>query len=153
LRAQRRGQQRYGTITLSVPGMPKRQYAVPIHKVMAYALWGNAAFVQGVHVRHLDGNSENNRRENLALGSAAENEADKPRSMKVRVARAARAAQASPHNARFTYYEVISIREHCELQRTKTGRIKRGVVKKLAEHYQVTAAAISAIAVGKNYAG
>jgi HNH endonuclease len=152
LAAHRRGRQRYGTITLSISGMQNRQYAVPIHKVIAYAIWGDAAFAPGIHVRHLDGNSENNRRVNLALGTACDNERDKSSEVKSRAARAARAAQVTPHNAKFTYFEVDFIRERCSEYRRPNGRVKRGIVKDLAERFDVTPAAISAIANRKNYA-
>jgi hypothetical protein len=151
LKAQKRGKQRYGTITLSVPDMEKRQYAVPVHKVIAFAIWREAAFARGIHVRHLDNNSENNRAENLALGSASDNERDKSAVVKSRAARIARAAQASPHNVRFVYHEVDTIRQHCDANRVVSGRIRRGIVKDLALYYNVTPAAISSIANRKNY--
>lgn len=50
-----------------------------VHKLAAFQLFGEASFADGVHVRHLDGNSRNNSHANLALGTAAENNADKSR--------------------------------------------------------------------------
>lgn len=50
---------------------------VGVHRLVASAFIGEP--LPGQHVRHLDGNKQNNRLENLAVGSAKENMADRER--------------------------------------------------------------------------
>ncbi len=73
-----RGTQTHPTCSLRTAGLTKPFYAVPYHKVVAYAIWGRAAFAPGIHVRHLDGDVLNNRRANLALGTPKQNSQDIP---------------------------------------------------------------------------
>lgn len=88
------GKQKYPTIMLHVRGLPKRSYTVHAHKFIGYLLWGKAA-LQGrqAHVRHLNLPTTDLRRENLKLGTARENEMDKPAHVRQASARTARAAQ------------------------------------------------------------
>lgn len=51
---------------------------IKVHQLCAYqkfGLWDSSR----IHVRHLDGNSLNNRPENIALGTASQNMLDRPR--------------------------------------------------------------------------
>jgi hypothetical protein len=73
------GTSMYGLVGLSVSGMSRSQLALNTHKVVAYAIWGRAAVARGIHVRHLNNNPTDNRKANLALGSAHENLLDAPR--------------------------------------------------------------------------
>jgi hypothetical protein len=84
---------------------------VPIHKAVAYCVWGDRAFGgRHVHVRHLDGDASNNTMTNLAIGTPHENALDKPATLRERVGRAswtalsperrqARAMLAGKHSA------------------------------------------------------
>lgn len=63
---------------------------VAVHQFVAYDKFGEAALAPGVHVRHMDGNPLNNRRENIEIGTASDNMMDQTR--EVRVAKARRAA-------------------------------------------------------------
>jgi hypothetical protein len=137
------------TVRLHVLGLPRRAYSVPAHKVIAYAIFGPTAFEKGVHVRHLDGDTENNRKDNLALGSPSDNERDKPVYIRHRSATLARASQ--PHrsfNARLPPRSIAEIRQLLASSQSPGGRVKRGVVKALAEKYRVSSSTISL--VGKN---
>ena len=51
---------------------------VMVHKLAAYQKFGEAVFVEGIQVRHLDGDSLNNRTDNIAIGTCAQNHMDKP---------------------------------------------------------------------------
>ena len=139
------GSQRYPSVSLVTPNMPNRFYAVPAHKVIAYAAWGDAAFESCV--RHLNDNTCDIRIVNLALGTHSENEHDKPSHVRQRSARAARAAQpVRSYNTKVTAKDVIAIRAETDKHRNHNGRIRRGVVKRLAEHYGVASSTISSIA-------
>ena len=65
-----------------------RGAVVPVHKAVAYCVWGDRAFGgRRVHVRHLDGDTSNNSITNLAIGTPRENALDKPASTRSRVVR------------------------------------------------------------------
>lgn len=106
-----RGTQRYPTIPMVTPNMPRRFYSVPVHKVVAYAIWGRAAFEDGIQVRHLNASTIDNRGHNLAKGTSSENQYDKPKEVRIRAAKKARAAQGSrPMNAKLNSGSVRQIR-------------------------------------------
>jgi hypothetical protein len=140
------------TVRLHVSGMPRPAYSVPAHKVIAYASWGDSAFEPGIHVRHLDGNNENNARSNLALGTPSQNERDKPAEVRSRAAAQARAAQGRvPANAIIDPNVVESLRAELDANRGPTGRVRRGVVKMLAERHGVSPSTISLIGKGRTW--
>ncbi len=133
-----RGLQRYPTVSLVTPGMHRRFYAVPAHKVVACALWGDAAFAPGVHVRHGKKGVENITAGNLSLGTAKENEADKDPSVKSAAGRAARACQDGLNNAKVTQAQVNALRaEHAALKVLHAGKGKfpNGTISALATKY------------------
>ena len=51
---------------------------VYIHRMQAYQMYGKRIYQDGIQVRHLDGNSLNNSRKNIAIGTALDNHYDKP---------------------------------------------------------------------------
>lgn len=69
------GGQRYPVYTIATSG--KKKCSFLIHKLAGYLLFGSAALGK-VHVRHLDGNVLNLSKANLAIGTAQQNESDKP---------------------------------------------------------------------------
>lgn len=79
----------YAYVTLAAGGTV---ISVPVHRFGAYIKFGNRIFDRGVHVRHRNGKSLDNRLRNFILGCQSENEHDKPRHVRVRSAR--NAAQA-----------------------------------------------------------
>lgn len=75
----------YNCVTLQGTGF---KAVVPLHKAVAYCVWGDRAFGgRKVHVRHLDGDASNNTMANLAIGTPRENALDKPAAMRARVVR------------------------------------------------------------------
>jgi hypothetical protein len=143
----------YPTVRLHVSGLPKRAYSVYAHKVMAYAIFGVAALLPGSVVRHGQGGVEDIRTSNLSLGSYSDNELDKPAHVRRASAQAARAAQPrTPYNALLTKEQAQDIRNSLAAARTKTGRVRRGVVKALAQKYSVSPSTISIIGKGKTWA-
>ena len=53
-------------------------FPVAVHRLLAYQKFGDAAFGEGVHTRHKDNNSLNNRDDNIILGTGSENCMDRP---------------------------------------------------------------------------
>ena len=135
------GKQRYPTVSLVTPNMPKHFYAVPAHKVVAFAIWGERSFTKGIHVRHLNNNTCDNRKQNLALGTPSQNEQDKPKHVRVRVAKQARARQVRPANMKLTVEQVTEIRSNAVFG--PTGRARRGYVTELANRFGVSKSAVS----------
>lgn len=70
-----------------------------VHKLVAYQKFRDAAFVEGIHVRHLNGDSTDNRSANIAIGTVSDNAFDKTpevrRSMALHAAAAKRKLTAT----------------------------------------------------------
>lgn len=66
------------------------KFPVEVHRLAAFQKFGEKLFESGIVVRHLDGDSTNNRPDNIAIGTPSDNEMD--RSKEERVARARHAA-------------------------------------------------------------
>jgi len=77
---------------------------IKVHRFVAFMLFGEAMLKAGVQVRHLNGNSLDNRFENLALGSPSQNMMD--RSEHIRKAHAATAARA---RRRLSEKQIVSL--------------------------------------------
>lgn len=84
----------------------RKEYDVRVHKLAAYQKYGEAMFEEGIVVRHLDGNKQNNKEENIAIGSCKDNALDIP--LELRVKRAIIAATAL---RKFSDIEMEEIRE------------------------------------------
>ena len=133
------GNQRYPsfTITAVVNGV-KKSISFQVHKFAAYCYYGNAALNQ--HVRHLDADTLNIKKSNIALGSASDNEMDKPKHVRVATAKAARASQdKSPA---------------CKLSREDVDWIKSRPqsTRKMAVTLGVSRSTIQQVLLGKTYA-
>lgn len=132
----------YPRASLCVKGFRRRSYAVPAHKVVAFAKFGAEAFAPGLHVRHRDGNKRNLRGSNLLMGTPPENAMDKPAHVRKRIAQIARAAQGDPANRVFSGYQARKIR----------AEFRAGVgVCELARRHKCHHATISRIVNGKSY--
>lgn len=57
--------------------------AIKLHRIVAYALYGNDMFENNMVVRHLDDNLENNHPTNLFLGTHSENQLDRMKRFKL----------------------------------------------------------------------
>jgi len=57
-----------------------------LHRLIAYQKYGSDIYVDGVVVRHIDGNSLNNSPSNLILGSASDNMMDMPKDLRIKKA-------------------------------------------------------------------
>lgn len=90
------------------------RYNYHFHRVVAYQLFGEKLFEDGMVVRHLNGNPLDNSWENLALGTNSENEQDKKPEDRTRVARIANSKRKNVNRysmRRFTDDQVREIRE------------------------------------------
>ena len=76
----RTGYHRFG---LKVNG---KKCIVHTHRLQAYQKYGDAIYVKGIMVRHLDGNKTNNSIDNIAIGSNRDNQMDRPKECRMRTA-------------------------------------------------------------------
>jgi len=51
--------------------------AIPVHRLQAYQKFGDACFEKGIHIRHLNGVQDDNRVDNIGIGSVSDNMMDK----------------------------------------------------------------------------
>lgn len=73
LRTKKQGN--YKVFSVSFEGKSK---PVLVHKLVAYQKYGTAVFEKGIHVHHLNNNPEDNSFNNIAIGTAQDNNLDKP---------------------------------------------------------------------------
>lgn len=69
-----------------------KRYRLRLHRLQAWQKYGDAMHADGIVCRHLDGNSQNNHWDNIAIGTQSENMMDQ--SLEVRKSRAQNAANA-----------------------------------------------------------
>lgn len=79
---------------------------VKVHKMVAYQIFGEAAFKPGIHVRHLDGNKINNFPDNIAIGTAMDNHLDKKKEDIIK-----QQVLATSFAKKFDHNHVISLRK------------------------------------------
>ena len=118
-----------------------RNAAMPVHRLAAYQLFGEDALKPGIQVRHLNGQSGDNRLINIAIGTQSDNMMDKPEY--ARKAQAMKAASAPRKSRRqFTDDQVREIRD-----RFVAGESARA----LAKVFAVDHGAINHIVCGRSY--
>ena len=78
---------------------------IKVHRLVAYQKYGDKIFEEGIQVRHLDNNSENNLDENIGIGTPSQNMQDCPEEDRIE-----RAKNASSHIRKFSNAEVEEIR-------------------------------------------
>ena len=83
--------------------------SVPLHRLQAYQKYGDKIFEEGVHVRHLNSNPEDNSWDNISIGSAKDNMMDKPKHIRVKWA-----TNASNSVRRFSDDEMVEIKKFYE---------------------------------------
>lgn len=142
------GKQRYPTFSTNWGGCV---YGVPVHKLAAYCFYGLKAFERGITIRHLNGNTLDVSRNNIALGTLSENIRDIPVAARIARVKAARASQGiTPNNAKLKPHQVAEIREF--YLRLGGKKAPNGAVKKLQQLYGVSRTTLHEIKRGKNYA-
>ncbi len=111
--------------------------AVFVHLLAAYQKFGEAAFEEGILVRHKNSNSLDNSYDNLLIGTLSDNAMDIPK--EVRIARAKKAAKS---RRKLSDSQVKDIRK----------AVSNGVLQKtLAIKYNVVKSTISGVVNNKYY--
>lgn len=141
------GKQRYPTVPLVTDNLlgdfDRIVFCVPAHKVVAFARWGEMAFANGVQVRHLGKTTCDNSWNSLALGSSSRNQLDKPKAVRVKAAKAARAAQpARSYNTVLTDAQMRWLQKQV-IPRGPTGRVQRGFIQGLVVKWGIGKTTIS----------
>ncbi len=95
----RGGSDNYLRYRFTIGSSRKDHHTVNVHQLVAYQKYGDLLLDSNIVVRHLDGNSLNNFEDNIAIGSRTDNEMDKPKDVRVRVARNAAAKNRKHSNA------------------------------------------------------
>ena len=67
----------YLKVGVRIPELNVSSYAVKIHKFQAYRKFGDTVFQEGVVVRHLNGDPQDNSSDNIALGTQSQNMMDR----------------------------------------------------------------------------
>jgi hypothetical protein len=128
---------RNGYLGFSIRDANLERQTVPVHKVVSYLKFGKDSFKPGIHTRHLNGNHLDNSWDNIAIGTASENQMDKSPDTRLKAARVAAAKRRS-----LTEEEVEELRS---LQ-------KQGWTnKQLRERYGIAKSTVSYIVNGKTY--
>lgn len=140
------GNQRYPSYAININGKYK---SFPLHKFAAYCFYGNDAFTN--IVRHLNANTLDISRQNIVLGTHSDNEHDKPKTERIRVAKLARAAQGKHGlSCKLSKEQIQEIKLKYSLK--GSGKAPNGFVVNLAKEYGVCRAVIFNIVKGKSYA-
>ena len=82
------------TFNMKLPGQASSG-PIPVHRLAAYQKFGDKMFKKGIQVRHLDGDSTNNKPDNTDIGSPSVNAYD--RDPEARRLHAQKAGQKMPH--------------------------------------------------------
>lgn len=146
------GNQRYPSYTINTGEGTKRLVTFHFHKFVAYQLYRDKTFVDGVQVRHLDANTLNLTKENIVLGTSQDNQFDKPIEARKSAASKARLSQGKRSvNCSISDEKVIELlKEYREIK----GDLKiapRGSVSNLALKYGITNRAAQGICGGHNF--
>lgn len=74
----------------------KKKVLLKVHRLVALQKFGDALFIKGIEVRHMDGNCANNSYSNINIGTHSDNQMDVP--LEIRTKNAAVASRKlSPH--------------------------------------------------------
>jgi hypothetical protein len=87
-----KNQKGYRMFNMRLPGEAGNT-SVPVHQLAAFQKYGDKAIEEGVEVRHLDDNKENNSPKNLLIGTRSQNMMDRSEEVRRRCARKAARAR------------------------------------------------------------
>lgn len=139
------GKQRYPSITTNYGSFP-------VHKLVAYQLYGVAIFEKNTVIRHLDGNVLNLNKDNIKLGTHSQNNLDKPKEKRINAAKKAREFQLKngirkPQGSILSEKDVLKIRD--QLKDNKIS--KKQFSRQKAKEFNVSLSTIEAIIYNKNW--
>jgi hypothetical protein len=143
------GKQRYPALTVNIEGVNKSFH---IHKFVGYLLYGEIALRKGVNVRHLNDNRLDLRIENIAVGTSQDNNLDKSKEKRVRMACHARSCQDKrPHNRKITDQQAEEILKLYLKLKGANAKAPAGTIKRIQEIYKFTRSSIQSICIGKSF--
>ena len=67
--------------SVALPDGTKRK--IPVHRLQAFQKFSSEMFYDGIEVRHLDNDSQNNNWSNIGIGTASENAMDIPKEERI----------------------------------------------------------------------
>lgn len=135
--------QKYPTYTICIGDKKRRSFS--IHRFVAYQLYGDKVFDEGVCVRHLDGNKFNLSPDNIKLGSHSDNELDKPKSVRINSSKIARASQPYSMNQKLDKSQKENIKNEYTKLKIENSRLPRGILNHWASIFKCSRALIQKI--------
>lgn len=79
---------------------------IRVHRLQAWQKFGDAMYAPGIVCRHLDGNSKNNHRDNIGIGTQSDNMMDRrPEDRRAHAMKANRRLVKYPHAQVIAYYK------------------------------------------------
>lgn len=146
------GKQRYPYYTFNSLRGNKQNISFSLHKFVAYILYGEDAFGEGLHVRHLDGDVLNLSKENIKIGTSSDNQMDKPSHLRVSAAKIARMSQGKrPLNTKISEEVAYDILKEYLKRKGNMERAPRGSVKEIAEKHGLNRASVQSVCSGVNF--
>ena len=113
----------------------KQRKTIMVHRLVAYQKYKDKIFEDGIQVRHLDGNEQNNLDYNIAIGTARDNHLDKPKETRVKCA-----VNAASKLRRFSDLEMLTIKNrYKELKSYKKTMQEFDISSKGTLHYILNA--------------
>lgn len=114
--------------TFNIALNAKERFPIPVHRLVAYQKFGDAALTPGAHTRHLDGNSLNNLDDNIIIGTGSDNALDRPKEE--------RQKHAAKGRQKFTEEFIAQLRtEHASGMGYKKLREKHGLPLSTLSYY------------------
>ena len=135
----------YLMVTISLSDSPPKGEMVYVHRLVAYAKFGDKLFDPSLEVRHKDGNPGNSRGKNIILGTRSENLMDIPEG------RRGKGVQGVPSEKRLLTEKQAEQIRRAYAQNTMHGRVKPGICTHFADKFGVSLTVVSAIGKGKSY--
>ena len=86
LKGKRIGFNREGYYTFKIRDYKNNNRNVKVHRLIAYSKYGDKIYKDGICVRHLDGNSLNNKWNNIEIGSYQDNALDMDKEVRIKKA-------------------------------------------------------------------
>jgi len=108
----------------------RKNIQVSVHKFIAYCKFGEIAFMDGVYVRHKNGNALDNRPDNIFVGTPRDNKLDIPEATRL-----ALASHAASFLRKYTNAQEKAIREHYVASKSYRLTMDKFGVKKSTLHY------------------
>lgn len=134
-------------VTLQTPGLNRRnECVVSVHSIVAYAKYGEKAFLPSLEIRHLNGIAHDNRGANLEPGTRQQNIMDIPLEERKKIAiKRTRHLLGKPNCNRSLSDKEINIIKN------RLINAKRGIVTILSKEFNVSHTTISNIKRGVSY--